>query len=108
MTQFYRHGHPVFPETRRIRGPFFTESNQKKSGVGWHWWEEETAIKPHITPLNALHNLHPETQAQNSSKPKRFSRKAEVAVGGSPGRMLGHSPDLPVSQPRFKRQHRKR
>lgn len=28
--------------------------------------------------------------------------------GGSPGRMLGHSPDLSVSQPSFKRQHRKK
>lgn len=112
MTQFYRHTHPVFPEARRIRGPFFAESSHK-SGVGWQWWEEETVFESHIAPLNVLPDLHPETQAGHLSKPRRLSRKAEGgrgggAGGGSPGRMLGHSPDLSVSQPSFKRQHRKK
>lgn len=87
MTQFYRHTHPVFPEARRIRGPFFAESNHK-SGVGWQWWEEETVFESHIAPLNVLHDLHPETQARHLSKPRRLSRKAEGGRGGGAGGAL--------------------
>lgn len=110
MTQFYRHTPPIFPETRQIRGPFFAESNQK-SGVGWHWWEEETVFKSHIAPLNVLHDLHPENpgttliQAQETFQEGRG--KQRLGGGSSPGRMLGHSPDLPMSWFSFKRQHRK-
>lgn len=87
MTQFYRHTHPVFPEARRIRGPFFAESSHK-SGVGWQWWEEETVFESHIAPLNVLHDLHPETQARHLSKPRRLSRKAEGGRGGGEGGAL--------------------
>lgn len=100
-----------FPRNQAESWFSFHRIKQKKRGVGWHWWEEETVFKSHIAPLNVLHDLYPETQAQHLSKPKRLSRKAEggrAGRGGSLGRMLGHSPGLPRSQPSFKRQHRKK